>query len=177
MVAHLRRRIQHFFEFMYKVTYLCYFFGILFGSNEKLCVLKQNLLHLSNNYVIKPIIMCARNNIFLPTSRCYSMMTKLCCFAAILRWFHHITKLRVPNIDSIIIFSLFKLFFGINSQWMPVTHLLALIVVPASTTSQIADTINQSILIRFTSCASTNHSFVIVLVLCLVQLPWKCQIA
>ena len=79
-------------------------FWNLFGSNQNLCVLKQNLLHLSNNYVIKPIIMCARNNIFLPTSRCYSMMTKLCCFAAILRWFHHITKLRVPNIDSIIFF-------------------------------------------------------------------------
>ena len=119
-------------------------FWNLFGSNQNLCVLKQNLLHLSNNYVIKPIIMCARNNTFLPTSRCYSVMKKLCCFAAILCWFQHITKLRVPNIDSIIIFSAFKLFFGINSQWMPVTHLLALIV-PASMTS-------------------TNHSFVIVIV-------------
>jgi len=61
---HLRRHLRHFFEFMSKVTYLCYFskilcyfFGNLFGSNQNLCVLKQNLFYLSNNYVIKPIIM------------------------------------------------------------------------------------------------------------------------
>ena len=114
---HLRRRLRHFFKFMSKVTYLCYFskilcyfFRNLFGSNQNLCDLKQNLFHLSHNYVIKPIIMCVCKNIHWPTSRCYSMMAKLCYFAAILRWFHQINKLRFPNIDSIIIFSAFQFF-------------------------------------------------------------------
>ena len=56
-------------------------------------------------------------------------MEKLCagCFTAMLRMFHHIAKLKVPNIDSILIFSAFTFFFGINYQRMPVSHLSALI--------------------------------------------------
>ena len=74
---HLRRRLRHFFEFMSKVTYLCYFFKILCYFAKILCYffeilcyffpdlfgLNKNLFHLSNNYVITPIIMCAREMI------------------------------------------------------------------------------------------------------------------
>ena len=74
---HLRRRLRHFFEFMCKVTYLCYFFKILCYFSKILCYffeilcyffpnlfgLNKNLFHLSNNYVITPIIMCVRDNI------------------------------------------------------------------------------------------------------------------
>ena len=117
--------------------------------------------------------MCLQQNFLSPTSRCYdSTMAKLCWVTALLHWCHQITKLRVPNIDSIIIFSAFTFFFGINSQRMPVTHLSALI--PASTTKRIAgkinQSINQSILIWFTSFTSTNHAIAVVLLLCIVQL-------
>ena len=52
-------RLRNFFEFMSKVTYLCYFskelchffVGNSFGSNQSFCVLKQNLLHLLNHHV------------------------------------------------------------------------------------------------------------------------------
>ena len=91
-------------------------FWNLFGSNQNLCVLKQNLLHLSNNHVIKPIIMWDRNNIFLPTSPHNSIMANLRHFTAILCCSHLIITLWVPNFDSINIFSAIKFDFDINCQ-------------------------------------------------------------
>jgi hypothetical protein len=55
---HLRCLLWHFFEFMSKVTYVCYFSKILCYFFEILCYffpnlfgLNKNLFHLSNNYV------------------------------------------------------------------------------------------------------------------------------
>ena len=124
---HLRRRLRHFFEFMSKVTYLCYFFKILCYFFEILCYffpnlfgLNKNLFHLSNNYVITPIIMCVRDNICWPTSHRNSLKAKLCCSAAILCCFHHIMNERVANSDSLIIFSAPTYFFDLN--WQRITH-------------------------------------------------------
>ena len=116
---HLRRRLRHFFEFMSKVTYLCYFFKILCYFSKILCYffetlcyffpnlfgLNKNLFHLSNSYVITPIIMCVCDNICWPTSHRNSIKAKLCCSAAILCCFHHIMNKRVPNSDPFIIIS------------------------------------------------------------------------
>ena len=63
------------------VTFLKYngiFFRNLLGSNHNLYVLKQNLFHLLNNYVFKPIIICVCSNIFGPTSHHNSIMAKFC---------------------------------------------------------------------------------------------------
>ena len=131
---HLRRRLRHFFEFMCKVTYLCYFFKILcyfskilFYFFEILCYffpnlfgLNKNLFHLSNNYVITPIIMCVRDNICWPTSHRNSLKAKLCCSAAILCCFHHIMNERVANSDTLIIFSSPTYHFDLN--WQRKTH-------------------------------------------------------
>ena len=124
---HLRRRLRHFFEFMSKVTFLCYFFKILCYFSKILCYffeilcyffpnlfrLNKNLFHLSNNYVITPIIMCVRDNICWLTSHRNSIKAKLCCF-------HHIMNERVANSDTLIIFSALTYFFDLN--WQRITH-------------------------------------------------------
>jgi hypothetical protein len=67
---HLRCCLQHYFEFMSKVMYLCYVLKYFCYFSEILCYFFSNLLglhnylfYLSNNYVITAIIMCACNNI------------------------------------------------------------------------------------------------------------------
>ena len=133
-LVHLRRRLRHFFEFMCKVTYLCYFFIILCYFSKILCYffeilcyffpnlfgLNKNLFHLSNNYVITPIIMCVRDNICWPTSHRNSLKAKLCCSAAILCCFHHIMNERVANSDSLLIFSAPTYLFDLS--WQRKTH-------------------------------------------------------
>ena len=87
-----KRPFRHFFEFMSSVTYLCYFskilcyiFRNLFGSIPNVCNIVQHLFHLSNNYVVAPIIICAREDIMhWWTSHCDSIMAKLRCSTAIL---------------------------------------------------------------------------------------------
>jgi hypothetical protein len=101
-LVHLRRHLRHFFELMSTVT------------------LNKNLFHLSNNYVIIPIVICARDNICWPTSHRDRIKAKLCCSAAICCCFQHIMNERVANSDSLIIFSAPTYFFDLN--WQISTH-------------------------------------------------------
>jgi hypothetical protein len=117
---HLRRHLQHFFESISKVMYLCYFSKILYYFFRNLFRLNKNLFHLSKNYMITPINMCVRDNICCPTSHRDSIKARLCCSAAILCCFHHIMNERVANSDSLIIFSAPTYFFDLN--WRITTH-------------------------------------------------------
>ena len=134
-MVQLRHRLQHFFEFMSKVTYVCYFSKNLWYFSKMLCYfskmlwyffrnlfgLNKNLFHFSNNYgITPPIIMCVCDNICCPTSHRDSLKAKLCCSVAILCCFHHIMNERVANSDSLIIFSTPTYFFDLNLK--RITH-------------------------------------------------------